>query len=54
MQVYQNVTLEDTAAWASMCALFCCHPHIDLCDTNILPLVANLNTQFPIGRFWRF
>ena len=45
---------KNTAAWASMCALFCSHPHVDLCDTNILPSVGNLNTHFTIGRFWRF
>ena len=54
MRVYHNVTSEDTAAWASMCALYCSHPHVDLCDTNTLPSVGDLNTHFPIGRFWRF
>ena len=54
MRVYHNVTSEDTAAWASMCALYCGNPYVDLCDTNILPSVGNLNTHFPIGRFWRF
>ena len=27
---------------------------MDLCDTRRLPTVGDLNTQFPIGRFWRF
>ena len=54
MRVYHNVTSEDTAAWASMCALYCSNPYVDLCDTNILPSVGDLNTHFPIGRFWRF
>ena len=54
MRVYHNVTSEDTAAWSTMCALYCSNPYVDLCDTNILPSVGNLNTHFTIGRFWRF
>ena len=54
MRVYHTVTSEDTEAGASMCALFCSNPNVDLCDTNILASAGNLNTHFTIGRFWRF
>ena len=54
LRVYHNVTTEDTAAWSSLCALYCTNPHVDLCDTRRLPTVGDLNRHFPIGRFWRF
>ena len=54
MRVYHNVTSEDTAAWSTMYALYCSNPYVDLCDTNILASAGDLNTHFPIGRFWRF
>jgi hypothetical protein len=54
LRVYHNVTTEDTAAWSRLCALYCTNPHVDLCDTRRLPTVGDLNSHFPIGRFWRF
>ena len=54
MRIYHNVTSAQPAALASLCSLYCGHQHVDLCDTRRLPTVGDLNTQFPIGRFWRF
>ena len=54
MRIYHNVTSAQPAALASLCSLYCGHQHVDLCDTRQLPAVGDLNTQFPVGRFWRF
>ena len=27
---------------------------MDFCDTRDLPGIGDLNTNFPVGRFWRF
>ena len=54
MRIYHNVTSAQPAALASLCSLYCGHQHVDLCDTRQLPAIGNLNTQFPVGRFWRF
>ena len=36
------------------CDLYCNYSFVDLCDTRDLPGIGDLNTKFPIGRFWRF
>ena len=54
MRIYHNVTSAQPAALASLCSLYCGHQHVDLCDTRRLPGLGDLNTQFPVGRFWRF
>ena len=54
MRIYHNVTSAQPAALASLCSLYCGHQHVDLCDTRRLPRLGDLNTQFPVGRFWRF
>ena len=54
MRIYHNVTSAQPAALASLCSLYCGHQHVDLCDTRGLPGLGDLNTQFPVGRFWRF
>ena len=46
--------MNETEAWDTLCSLYCQYDFIDLCDTRALPTVGDLNTRFPIGRFWRF
>ena len=46
--------MNETEAWDTLCSLYCQYDFIDLCDTRALPTVGDLNTKFPIGRFWRF
>lgn len=54
MRIYHNVTKEDTQAFSTFCQLYCDHEFVDLCDARQLPGIGDLNTKFPIGRFWRF
>ena len=54
MRIYHNVSSAQPATLARLCSLYCGHQHVDLCDTRQLPAVGDLNTQFPVGRFWRF
>ena len=54
VRIYHNVTMNETEAWDTLCSLYCQFDFIDLCDTRALPTVGDLNTKFPIGRFWRF
>ena len=55
MRIYHNVTEADTPAFSALCRLHCTHHHVDLCDTRRLPgQLGDLNTKFPVGRFWRF
>ena len=41
-------------AHSTFCSLYCKFPFIDFCDTRDLPGIGDLNTKFPVGRFWRF
>ena len=50
----KNNFLKLTKAFSTFCKLFCEHDFIDLCDVRDLPVIGDLNTKFPIGRFWRF
>ena len=54
MRIYHNITETDHQAFTTFCQLYCENDFIDLCDTRQLPGPLDLNTQFPIGRFWRF
>ena len=54
MRIYHNVTSEDTESLEVFCELHCNYSFIDLCDTRDLPGIGDLNSQFPVGRFWRF
>lgn len=54
LRIYHNVTVEDSEAFSTLCDLYCQHDHVDLCDTRQLPGQGDLNSQFPVGRFWRF
>ena len=49
-----NVTSEDNETLNLFCQLHCNYSFIDLCDTRDLPGIGDLNSQFPVGRFWRF
>ena len=51
---FKNNFLNFPKAFSTFCKLFCEHDFIDLCDVRDLPVVGDLNTKFPIGRFWRF
>ena len=51
----QTFKLRIFQAFSSFCQLYCENDFIDLCDTRDLPGgLGDLNTRFPIGRFWRF
>jgi len=54
MRIYHNITEEDTEAFSTFCSLYCENEFIDFCDARNLPDIGDLNTHFPIGRFWRF
>ena len=70
MRIYHNVTEDDTEvieeysdnvlmlllfqAFTTFCELYCQNDFIDFCDARNLPNIGDLNTKFPIGRFWRF
>ena len=54
VRIYHNVTRNETEAWDTFCSLYCQFDFIDFCDTRALPTLGDLNTRFPIGRFWRF
>ena len=70
MRIYHNITDDDQMvktliiaaldsqthlqAFSTFCKLYCEHDFVDLCDARTLPVIGDLNTQFPIGRFWRF
>ena len=54
MRIYHNVTTEDTEALDLFCQLHCNYSFVDLCDTRDLPIIGDLNAQFPNGMFWRF
>ena len=69
MRIYHNITDDDqmvvfkifkevlkhiAQAFSTLCNLYCDHDFVDLCDARNLPVIGDLNTQFPIGRFWRF
>ena len=54
LRIYHNVTSEDTEALEVFCQLHCNYSFIDLCDTRDLPVLGDLNSQFPNGMFWRF
>ena len=54
LRIYHNVTSEDTKALELFCELHCNYSFIDFCDTRDLPIVGDLNAQFPNGMFWRF
>ena len=68
MRIYHNITDDDQMvkvshgialfipkqAFSTLCKLYCEHDFVDLCDVRNLPVIGDLNTQFPIGRFWRF
>ena len=54
LRIYHNVTSEDTEALNLFCQLYCNYSFIDLCDTRDLPVIGDLNSQFPNGMFWRF
>ena len=53
MRIYTNVTPHDVV-FPMMCQLYCDHDHVDICDTRNLPSEGNLNSNYPVGRMWRF
>lgn len=54
MRIYHNITKDDQMAFSTFCKIYCEHDFVDLCDVRDLPVIGDLNTRFPIGRFWRF
>ena len=54
MRIYYDLEQNDILAHEELCELWCQNEHVDLCDVTNLPLIGNLKTIQPIGKYYCF